>query len=49
MLLIYCIHLHKKHGKTLIIITHDINFIKRLKNTTKIIKLKDGKITNEKK
>ncbi len=40
--------LHKKQGKTLIIITHDINFIKRLKNTTKIIKLKDGKIINEK-
>lgn len=36
--------LHKEKGKTLIIITHDINFIKRLKNTTKIIKLKDGKI-----
>jgi len=36
--------LHKEQGKTLIIITHDINFIRRLKNTTKIIKLKDGKI-----
>jgi len=36
--------LHKKQGKTLIIITHDINFIKRLKNTTKIINLKDGRI-----
>lgn len=41
--------LHKKHGKTLIIITHDINFIKRLKNHAKIINLKDGKITNERK
>ncbi|MBU0959285.1 MAG: ABC transporter ATP-binding protein [Nanoarchaeota archaeon] len=36
--------LHKEQGKTLIIITHDINFIRRLKNTTKIVKLKDGKI-----
>jgi putative ABC transport system ATP-binding protein len=36
--------LHKEQGKTLIIITHDMNFIKRLKNTTKIVKLKDGRI-----
>ncbi len=41
--------LHKKQGKTLIIITHDINFIKRLKNTNRIIKLKDGKIIKENK
>lgn len=41
-------NLHKEQGKTLIIITHDINFIKRLKNTTKIINLKDGKIINKK-
>jgi putative ABC transport system ATP-binding protein len=40
--------LHKNQGKTLIIITHDINFIRRLKNTTRIIKLKDGKIVYEK-
>lgn len=40
-------NLHKEQGKTLIIITHDLNFIKRLKNTTKIINLKDGKIINE--
>jgi putative ABC transport system ATP-binding protein len=40
--------LHKEQGKTLIIITHDINFIKQLKNKTRIITLKDGKITNEK-
>ena len=36
--------LHKEQGKTLIIITHDINFIKRLKNSKRVIKLKDGKI-----
>ncbi|MDP3027651.1 MAG: ABC transporter ATP-binding protein [Nanoarchaeota archaeon] len=42
-------NLHREQGKTLIIITHDINFIKRLKNTTKIINLKDGKIINENK
>jgi len=41
--------LHKEQSKTLIIITHDINFIKKLKNATKIIKLKDGKIIYEKK
>lgn len=40
-------HLHKEKGKTLIIITHDINLIKRLKNTTRVVILKDGKITNE--
>lgn len=39
--------LHKEQGKTLIIITHDMNFIKRLKNTTKIVKIKDGKIIDE--
>lgn len=37
---------HKEQNKTLIIITHDTNFIKRLKNIAKIIKLKDGKIIN---
>ena len=36
--------LHKEQGKTLIIITHDINFIKQLKNSKRVIKLKDGKI-----
>jgi putative ABC transport system ATP-binding protein len=36
--------LHKEQGKTLIIITHDINFIKQLKNTKRVVKLKDGKI-----
>jgi putative ABC transport system ATP-binding protein len=36
--------LHKEQGKTIIIITHDVNFIKKLKNITRIIKLKDGKI-----
>lgn len=39
--------LHKKQGKTLIIITHDLNFIKQLRNTIKIINLKDGKIIKE--
>ena len=41
-------HFYKEQGKTLIIITHDPNFIKQLKNTTKVINLKDGKITNKK-
>jgi len=46
---IHLLHqLHKEQGKTLIIITHDINFIKRLKNNTKIINLKDGKIIRKK-
>ena len=36
--------LHKEQGKTLIIITHDINFIRRLKNSKRVIKLKDGEI-----
>lgn len=40
--------LHKEQGKTIIIITHDTNSIKRLKNSIRIIKLKDGKIINEK-
>jgi putative ABC transport system ATP-binding protein len=41
--------LHKEKGKTLIIITHDTNFINKLKNIARIIKLKDGKIIHEKK
>lgn len=40
--------LHKKQNKTLVIITHDTNFIKRLRNTTRIIKMKDGRIINDK-
>ncbi len=38
--------LHKEEEKTIIVITHDINLIKKLKNKTRIIKLKDGKIYN---
>ncbi|VVB83782.1 putative ABC transporter ATP-binding protein [uncultured archaeon] len=41
--------LHKEHGKTLIIITHDTNFISKFRNIARIIKLKDGRIIYGKK
>ena len=40
--------LHKEQGKTLIIITHDANFISKSKNMARVIRLKDGRIINEK-
>jgi putative ABC transport system ATP-binding protein len=40
--MLYCFH--KEQNKTLIIITHDVNFIKKLKNTARIVKIKDGKL-----
>lgn len=38
--------LHKKEGKTLIIVTHDVSLIES-KSITKIIQLKDGQIEKE--
>ncbi len=41
-------NLHKEQGKTLIIITHDANFISKSKKMARVIRLKDGRIINEK-
>lgn len=39
--------LHKKEGKTLIIVTHDISLIKYTKSTIRIVQLKDGQVKKE--
>jgi len=39
--------LHKKEGKTLVVITHDVSLIRYAKGIIRIIQLKDGKIEKE--